>query len=113
MESGMKFTPDGIPHLIGGVRIRVVKGRKAPNDMKLEICCNEDATSLEQRWQAVPMTLVAYMTEFFYKNEDVLYPRSEGYLGGEKFLMFLRDAVENGYETATAGLEWEKAGSRG
>ena len=109
----MKFTPDGIPHLIGGVYIRTVPGRKAEGDMKLELCVNTDATTLEQRWQAVPMTLVAYMTEFFYRNEENLYPRSEGYLGGEKFMQFLADAVRNGYETATAGLEWEKVKSNG
>jgi len=106
----VKFTPDGIPHLIGGVYIRCVPGRKAPDDMKLEIRVSHGREYIPDEWRAVPMTLVAYMTEFFYKNEDNLYPPEEGYLGGEKFLQFLHDAVRNGYETATAGLEWEKAG---
>ena len=100
----MKFTPDGIPHLIGGVYIRTMPGRKSPDDMKLEI------QTPQGEWRAVPMTLVAYMTEFFFWNEENLYPRRDGFLGGEKFMEFLRDSVNNGYETATAGLEWEKAG---
>jgi hypothetical protein len=98
----MKFTPDGIPHLISGVYIRVVPGRKVEGDMRLEIFTGD-------YWHPVPMALVAYMTEFFYVNEQLLYPPSKGFKGGEKFFEYLRQSVTDGYEVAQAELERERA----
>ena len=101
----MKFQPDGIPHNIGGIFVRIVPGRKGPGDMRLEICRNWG----HQSWVPVKMALVAYMTEFFFLNETLLYPPEGGFKGGEKFMDFLDQAAYEGYEVATAELEREKA----
>jgi hypothetical protein len=60
-------------------------------------------------WQPVTMAAAAIMADFFFDNEDVLYPPSRGFKGGRKFMEFLRLAVKEGWQTAVHGLQRERA----
>lgn len=79
--------------------MRVVRGRKSAQDLKLEWLVGG-------QWVAVPMAAAALLTDFFYENEDCLYPPPAA--GGEYLLAYLRQAAENGWQSADARLQNEK-----
>lgn len=62
------------------------------------------------RWIPAPMALAFMLTEFFYHEEEFLYPRQTGYLGGYKFMRYLWDAAIKGWLHARDNLERDKAG---
>jgi len=86
---------------IGGIRWRIVQGNKGPTDLILE---------LEGRTGFAParMALGGLMADFFYQNEERLYPRTFGYRGGELYLDFLRVALRRGWRQAHLELEAER-----
>lgn len=57
---------------------------------------------------AVPMPLGFLLADFFHDNEDVLYPPSDGYQGGERYLTAVRGAVRLGWEAAAEHLGDER-----
>lgn len=86
---------------IGGIRYRVRQGRKGPDDLVLE---------LEGHRGFVPakMALGALMADFFYQNEESLYPRQFGYRGGDMYFNFLLSAIRRGWREACLELEAER-----
>jgi len=86
---------------IDGVRFRVCVGRKAPDDLRLEWLT-------ENGWRPVSMMAGALLADFFWENEEHLYPQANGYLGGNKYLKYLRHAAIHGYGRAEAGLRAER-----
>lgn len=96
------FAPGDEGYLPGGIEYRVVQGRKAPGDMRLDIRVKGSA------WVPVPMNLGALLADFHFQVEDILYPRGCGLQGGEKYMRFLRTAVNEGHEAASGSLYREK-----
>lgn len=84
-----------------GLRCRIVPGAKAAGDLILEV----DSAGA---WRRVKFASVGLIVEFLYRNEDLLYPRAGGNLGGEKVFRFLREAIKVGHEQAARNLDWEK-----
>lgn len=100
-----RFQP-GWQETVGGVTYRVVLGRKMSRvpdavDLKLEAWT-------PRGWQAVPMAVGALMADFFYENEEVLYPPSAGFQGGTYYVTYLNQAVSDGWEVADERLQAEK-----
>jgi hypothetical protein len=83
-----------------GIDWRVVRGRKAPDDLRLEFRAME--------FQPVSMSLGFLMADFFCENEDVLFPPEQGFEGGGRYARFCRGAVLHGWPAAVAQLEDEK-----
>ena len=75
----------------GNIHWRVVEGRKSEDDLRLDL--------LVPRWTAVPMGLGFLFADFFYENENVLYPPSR-YRGGQMYLDFCGGAAHLGWEHA-------------
>ena len=64
-------------------RFEFVKGRKSSKDMIMKF--NGIAVKFED---------VAKMCLFFMKNEDNLYPPSQGFKGAELFKSYIREVLE-------------------
>ena len=96
---------------VDGVWFRVVPGYKSPEDLKLEMLTPKRKVdgSVGTKWIAVHMSLGALLADFFYENEDILYPPEDGFLGGEYHSKHLRQAETEGYEAATKTLKGEVA----
>lgn len=95
------FKPD-IEYERSGLKFRVRRGRKGPQDQVLE-------WHTPHGWQLIRLDDVAFIVEFLYRNEDRLYPRANGFQGGEKFLKYLTQAAREGYSAAAESLAEEKA----
>lgn len=89
---------------VDGVRFRVVPGVKKPGDLRMDWW-------LEGRWVPAPMSWGALLGDFFYDNEQFLYPPmpNNRLKGGEKYVLFVRHAGRHGWRSAMAGLRAEKA----
>jgi hypothetical protein len=91
---------------VDGVRFRVVAGKKTPNggmgqDLRLDWWTGG-------RWQAVGMGVGFLLADFFFENEEVLYPQALGHLGGKKYLRFVKHAAERGWRYAVVELRAEQ-----
>jgi hypothetical protein len=94
-----------------GLQFRVVRGKKQPkygpnpyenpHDLRLDVM-------VEGRWRPVNMETTFLMVDFFYENEDVLYPRPR-FEGGKKFLDEMRKAARSGWQWPTDGIEIDRA----
>lgn len=96
----------------GGVRYRVINGRKPPkngnapgHDLVLQILTPSG-------WVSVGMGLGALLADFHFQIEDYLYDRRSGFKGGNKYFDHLRRAVRNGWRFAVEILEAEKRQSK-
>lgn len=96
---------------IGGVRWRVVQGKKSANDLRLDISTDG--------WIAPRMTLGFLFADFYANNERTL--AQEGYLArsvieqpGKRYLNFIIAAMEPwlGWEVSAAQLEFERASKK-
>lgn len=87
---------------LAGQRFRVQRGVKSPDDLRLD-------WYTPTGWRAVPMSPGAMMADFFFENEDVLYPPDMGNQGGSKYIALLRHAARHGWQKANAGLLAERA----
>lgn len=94
----------GWKHKVAGIHLRVVTGKKSPDDLRIEWLTSEG-------WIAIPMAAGAVMADFWYENEDVLYPPPA--MGGRKYLSYLATAARDGWEAADATLQAERAAKRG
>ena len=89
-----------------GVKFRVCKGRKAPQDLVLE-------WRTAQGWVPVSAAALFYMVDFIAENEDFLYPVDEsgqgrGPMGGEYIMAKLRAARVRGWVHAAKELRLER-----
>jgi hypothetical protein len=104
-ERGETELRPGWSALLDVMVFRIVPGYKGDNDYRLEVQRPDGA------WQPVHMRTVAVLVQFFFENEERLYPPPR-YLGGEKFMRFLDDAVELGANKAVEKLQDEKRRKR-
>lgn len=102
-----------------GFNFRVVRGSKSADDLRLEVLAMG-------RWRPVRMSLGFFLADFFYENEDVLYPREphdparclkpgcdgSKHRGGQKYIGELRKAGRQGWQATDAFLEAERAEQR-
>jgi hypothetical protein len=85
--------------IAGGVNWRIVEGRKAPGDMRLEWYVNE-------RWQPVSMDTIFVAVDVICQNEDFLYPYPAR--GGQLLIRAIGDARLYGYEYASGWLALQR-----
>lgn len=88
---------------VSGLRFRVVPGRKADGDLRLE-------WSTAGGWVPVSMTAAALMTDFFVENEDYLRQFRPHWrmTATEKLFDFLGVAIGQGWTVAGGQLEDER-----
>ena len=87
----------------GPLEVRTVQGRKAANDIRLDIRCMD--------WHAISFDQLALIVDVLYENEHRLYPPSLGYKGGEKLWIHLRQSIRLGPDKTAVLLRMEKAGA--
>ena len=92
---------------ISGVELRIVHGYKSPDDLRIEWWDEK-----KSKWRPIHMELAAVLVEFFFDNEERLYPRTSGYKGGQKFWDYLVSSVAQGFELSTGVLLGEKLRKR-
>lgn len=94
---------------LDGLRWRVVKGKKT------SLVPGEDDLRLEhmtpQGWRPTAMALVFMLTDFWYENEDVLYPKPR-FQGADYLLRAIKRAALNGFQSEVDRLEGEKVRKR-
>ena len=94
---------------LDGLRWRVVRGRKqsrVPGEIDLRL---EHLTP--QGWRPTAMALLFMLADFWYENEDLLYPRPR-FQGADYLLRAVGRAAKNGYQSEVDRLEAEKARKR-
>jgi hypothetical protein len=89
---------------LDGLKWRVVKGRKSPDDLRLE-------HMTPRGWRPTAMALLFMLTDFWYENEDLLYPKPR-YQGAEYLLRAVRRAAVNGFQSEVEKLNGEKQRKR-
>lgn len=91
--------------VVDGLHFRVVQGAKSPEDLRLEL-------ELGSGWRPVNMSWGALMADFFFENEDVLYPPEErhlhGRIGGQYYLNYCARAAREGWQESDYGMRGEK-----
>ena len=98
-KAGQSFT-------INGVVFRIVEGvKEPPGDLRLEVLADEG-------WVPASMTLGFFLADFFYENENHLFPPSNGFEGGEMYIDACRDAGQSGWRKAAEVLQEQKRQSR-
>lgn len=100
-QAGQTFTFDGIT-------FRVQQGDKRTAEGVEGVDLRLDWYTPDGRWVAIGMGTVAFMADFLFENEQVLFPPPR-YQGDGKFWTFLRHAMKHGHDKAIAGLEAEKS----
>lgn len=96
----MTFAPGQVED-IDGFTFRIRQGRKGPNDLVLDLWNGRE-------YAPVPMGLGGLMADFFYQNEERLYPQQYGFDGGERYLRFLRDCTRRGWRDVLSELKGQK-----
>lgn len=90
---------------IGGMHFRVVPGSKTPRgpgqDLRLDWLRSDGC------WRPVKMAHAGLIVDFFFENEDVLYPPPQ-FDGGRRFTDYLKHGLKHGWQSAEAGLRIEK-----
>jgi hypothetical protein len=84
---------------VAGLPLRVVPGYKAPDDLRLEWLTPDG-------WRPVTMAAGAILADFWYENEEVLYPPPAA--GGHYYLSYVNQAAHEGWEVADARLLAER-----
>lgn len=85
---------------IAGVRWRVVQGKKAPEDLRLDLCA--------PRFVPVSMGVGFLLADFLCENEEYLYPRAKGFSGGDRYMRFVDGTRLLGWEAAYEQLKQER-----
>jgi hypothetical protein len=93
----------GMSFFIAPFEYRVVPGKKDPNDLVLEVL-------KAGTWHKVTMDHAFLYADFFYENEEVLYPPP--YRGGHYFLRRLKDAAVLGWRHEAQRLKDQKQAKR-
>lgn len=84
-----------------GVRFRVTEGRKAAGDLRMEWL------GASGEWQPMTFLPVFALCDFFYENEDVLYPPPAK--GGDYFRQAVCFAMRDGWRIQADRLRGEKS----
>lgn len=100
----MRRWTEGTEFELDGLSWRVVKGRKAPGDLRLEHMTTSG-------WRPTAMALVFMLADFWYENEDLLYPKPK-FQGADYLLRAIERAAKNGYQSEVERLEGEKLAKR-
>jgi hypothetical protein len=96
-----RFT-DGERFEIPPMQYRVVRGRKDPEDLKLQWRYMGD-------WRPVELDHVALIVDAIGDNEETLYPRERGGRGNGKVLTFVKQSIRDGFRQAIHDLHEERA----
>lgn len=94
----------GEPFEVDGLRWRVVKGKKSPDDLRLEHLTPNG-------WRPTAMAMLFMLADFWYENEDLLYPKPR-YQGADYLLREVTRAAKQGWQVAQAKLQKEKEQKR-
>jgi hypothetical protein len=95
----------------GQLDLRIVQGEKAPEDRRLDVRC--------PTWEPVKMALGGLLTDFFYENEQILYPptpnvgRGRGQRGGAYYLDAMKEAAATGWRPVALRIEAERSAANG
>lgn len=83
---------------IQGMKLYTCRGDKCLGDERLYITTLRDG----KEGSIIPLCVshIAYMVDHIYKIEELRYPRSVGFGGGEVLMSCLRMAGEDDWETA-------------
>lgn len=103
-ERAVRRFQEGQRFLVDGMEFLVQQGSKHPDDLRL-------LWRIGGRWRPVRMAVGAFLADFFFENEQVLYPPrpdGSGPKGGAKYLDYIRHAARFGWEKAEAGLVAER-----
>jgi len=85
---------------VSGIEFRVEQGRKHPDDRVLLWW------SQEYGWKPIEMTVGFLLADFFFENEEVLYPKPAK--GGDYYLDACEVAARNGWRQADEQLKAAK-----
>jgi hypothetical protein len=91
---------DGDTFDIPPMQYRIVRGKKGPNDLRLDWRWTTD-------WRPVELDHVGLIVDAIADNENVLYPPPAR--GGGKVWSFVRDALKLGWLKARHDLHLERA----
>lgn len=86
---------------VDGVTLRVERGKKGPADLRMDVFVGGE-------WKPVHMSLGCVLADFFFENEDVLYPPSQGFAGGTYYLRALAEAPKVGWEAVVGRIRSER-----
>lgn len=86
---------------VDGIEFWIQRGEKGPGDLRLMMLTPTG-------WRPIRMTLGFFLADFFYENEEVLYPPEQGYAGGGYYLERCREAAEAGWRSAQVRLNGER-----
>lgn len=88
---------------VSGVPFRVVVGMKEPGDLRLE-------WRTSSGFRPIDMAAAALMVDFFVENEDHLrqYRPHWQRTASEEFFLFLKDAIDRGWEAANETLQSQR-----
>lgn len=89
---------------VDGLWFKVERGKKAPDDLRLDILAayrDEETGLVEARALPVSMSFSAILADFFYENENVLYPPPR-FKGGKRHSQHMALAEQQGWEVAEA-----------
>lgn len=95
----------------GLMDLRVVQGDKALDDRRLDLRCPV--------WQPIKMALGCLLSDFFFENEQVLYPptpnggRGKGVRGGQYYLAAANEAAASGWLPVAERIETERSFANG
>jgi hypothetical protein len=90
---------------LSGVKVRIVQGKKSPDDLRLEIRTNG--------WVPASMVLNFVMADFYAQNEHTLQNarvigKTCGQTAGARFIHFCKGAQTLGWRIAAAQLKSER-----
>lgn len=117
----MSRWPRTEPFEVGGLWLRIVpepeansrKKHKGNGHMVMEVyqAAGEYPDGWRAgRWIPVPMALGFVLADFWCNEEDAMYERRQGNLGGDKYMRYCWDAYYKGWIHAAGNLELDKAG---
>ena len=64
---------------------------------------------LDGEWQPVRMEAGFMLADFFFENEQELYPRAKGYRGGFEYLKAVQNAARYGWEPTQRQLREQQS----
>lgn len=108
---------------VGGLYFHVVPEREAASSKKLkgnghmvlevwqpEGWLPDGRWNSKGRWIPLPMDVGFLLADFWCNEEDAMYERASGNLGGDKYMRYCWDAYYKGWEHAASNMELDKAG---
>lgn len=100
-EPARRFQDGEEGTLLGGFDYRIVRGRKGPDDLVLQL-------KGPSEYRHVPMELGFMVTDFFVENENMLYREEFRYEGGRYYLRKLRETLDKGWRPVSDELQAQR-----